>query len=321
MIPKYRASSLSSSAVEEGGISRRKRMAVRQTRISKRAPAMTFCIKMLMGIRETEPLYGHTVLLVGFILTVLNLIFLFMTSGRNPGIVPRNSRPPELDDSLDLNTPSMEWVNSATPHLKLPRTKDILINGHIVKVKYCDTCLLYRPPRASHCSICNNCVERFDHHCPWVGQCIGITTYENFRYRYDKKENPFNNGIVKNLKEIFLSKTPPSAINFREWVVEEADPIMESINQKFGRGMISSKDKLDIEMGGVLSKDGGILIPNILQNLDYAGIDDNLKKEGGDNAFDPLFSPTKEEHRHSQWSPNNRYSTSVDERSEDGSSH
>ena len=86
--------------------------------------------------------------------------------------------------------------------------------------------------------------------------------------------------------------------------MQEADPIMESINQKFGRGMIDSKDKLDIEMGGVLSKDGGILIPNILQNLDYTGIDDNLKKEGeGDDAFDPLFSPTKEEHRHSQWSP------------------
>lgn len=102
-----------------------------------------------------------------------------MTSGRDPGIIPRNSEIPESDESFGKNTPSMEWVNNKTPNLKIPRVKDVMVNGHTVKVKFCDTCLLYRPPRASHCSICNNCVQKFDHHCPWVGQCIGSVSFLN----------------------------------------------------------------------------------------------------------------------------------------------
>lgn len=105
---------------------------------------------------------------------VQDFLFLFMTSARDPGIVPRNLRPPEEDD-LEM-TSSMEFVAGKSGSLKIPRTKDVKINGYTIKVKFCDTCKLYRPPRASHCSICNNCVQKFDHHCPWVGQCIGLVS-------------------------------------------------------------------------------------------------------------------------------------------------
>lgn len=125
---------------------------------------------------STWPIH-NTYMRVHFL--VQDFTFLFMTSGRDPGIIPRNSHPPESDESVDTNTPSMEWVNNKTPNLKLPRVKDMIVNGHTVKVKFCDTCLLYRPPRASHCSICNNCVQKFDHHCPWVGQCIGSVSFPN----------------------------------------------------------------------------------------------------------------------------------------------
>ena len=41
------------------------------------------------------------------------------------------------------------------------------MNEQRVVIRYNDTCHFYQPPRAHHCSVNDNCIERFDHHCPW----------------------------------------------------------------------------------------------------------------------------------------------------------
>ncbi|GLT60117.1 hypothetical protein SLA2020_328980 [Shorea laevis] len=331
-------------------------------------PAIAFCIKMIMIFKEENPLFDYPVLFGGLFLTILDFTFLFMTSTRDPGIIPRNSQFPE-EEALS-SMPSMDSPNNRTPYLKIPRMKDVIVNGHTVKVKFCETCLLYRPPRASHCSICNNCVQRFDHHCPWVGQCIGQrnyasfigfistssllctyvfacswlnllrgpgtlwsvmrrdilsviliiycfiaiwfvggltvfhiylictneTTYENFRYRYDKMENPFNKGILGNFRELFFSKLPPAMVKFRAWTTEYDDQSIISNLRDYAGGFISSKEKFDIEMGGKHDKDG--LVPaRILQIMDYCDADDGLKKGDG---YDPFFHATNQEPQHLQ---------------------
>lgn len=50
----------------------------------------------------------------------------------------------------------------------------------IIERRYCTACKLEQPLRAKHCRVCKRCVALHDHHCPWLGICIGERNRRNF---------------------------------------------------------------------------------------------------------------------------------------------
>ncbi|CAI0428573.1 unnamed protein product [Linum tenue] len=133
-------------------------------------PSVIFCTSVARNLADELPPTSslrYAIPAAAILFTIYVLVLLFLTSSRDPGIVPRNTHPPEDESFYDPSVRIDANNGRQTPTPRLPRTKEVLVNGLPVKVKYCETCMLYRPPRCSHCSVCDNCVERFDHHCPW----------------------------------------------------------------------------------------------------------------------------------------------------------
>ena len=44
----------------------------------------------------------------------------------------------------------------------------------------CKKCNAPKPPRTHHCSVCERCVLKMDHHCPWMNNCIGLRNQKSF---------------------------------------------------------------------------------------------------------------------------------------------
>ena len=105
------------------------------------------------------------------ILYLIATIFLIIASFVDPGIIRRFN--------LDNDNKQKDFINFNPKNYKRTEAK-IFQLGYIKSFKYCSTCGIIRPNRSTHCCDCNNCVERLDHHCPWIGNCAGKRNYTYF---------------------------------------------------------------------------------------------------------------------------------------------
>ena len=119
-----------------------------------------------MRNRNPEATEGPSValifLVVWFSITVILILKIALS---DPGIIPRR------------------WVaeHMYPEHMDMAHRQELIDPFRSIPGgTYCHSCEITRPPNASHCSECNNCVLGFDHHCAVLNTCIGHRNYPFF---------------------------------------------------------------------------------------------------------------------------------------------
>ena len=98
-----------------------------------------------------------------------------------PGIIPRNH-----PDYIKKDEQKQEDKNEQEG-----------IKPRIFTERECTTCNIIRPPGASHCSDCDNCVLDFDHHCAFISNCVGKRNHKSTKGSSILSRNRIINNIKK----------------------------------------------------------------------------------------------------------------------------
>ncbi|KAK8916342.1 putative S-acyltransferase [Platanthera zijinensis] len=134
---------------------------------------------------RTEPWYTAAYLVV----VLAALVQYFITACSSPGYVidamrvgnqsvnaSRNSiQPASRNETLysSLNNSQLSRNSSRMTSSWSKLVMELYPPGSSSRSWTCLYCNVSQPPRSKHCHDCDKCVLQFDHHCVWLGTCIG----------------------------------------------------------------------------------------------------------------------------------------------------
>ncbi|KAF8967677.1 DHHC palmitoyltransferase-domain-containing protein [Flammula alnicola] len=105
---------------------------------------------------------GVYLICVNFLIPAVAGMYLYLCSGRQSHNVARYPLP----DKTQLTEP-YQCINT---------------NGDLAICNKGQCNGKWKPPRTHHCSTCGVCRLEFDHHCPWVGNCVTLSKLKAFIY-------------------------------------------------------------------------------------------------------------------------------------------
>ena len=98
------------------------------------------------------------------ILVLFSMSF-FNCAITNPGSIPD-------DESWQIS----DKLNEESHHAKFLLERKLTTGA----IRTCARCNRVKPDRCHHCRLCDQCVLKMDHHCPWVANCVGFFNYKYF---------------------------------------------------------------------------------------------------------------------------------------------
>ncbi|KAG8070056.1 hypothetical protein GUJ93_ZPchr0006g46383 [Zizania palustris] len=138
---------------------------------------------------------------LGIFLATAGLVMFYKCSRKDPGYIDKNIR--DAQNQRDDE-----------PLLKRGLDNPELLAGNWSQL--CITCKIVRPVRSKHCSTCDRCVEQFDHHCPWVSNCIGKKNkWEFFMFLILEVSAMIITGVTAVIR---IVEDPDSPASFGGWL-------------------------------------------------------------------------------------------------------